>query len=244
MPTTPEEEARILQLTQLINARHGAAKPQNTVQAEKSAAKLWRRYCEQEAHLYPDGDLMSQAKILEFSVWLVDVAVQQNGARYSFSSVGDYLCHLKEVCREQYSEGRITSGVPAPLEIQAVRDLLRARGREMQAENLNAQVAAQGNQPMCGETLNVHLRQAFELAGVPCGRLDGYSAKGEVSHKFKKHGVEAAKSVGINKAEIKMTARHVSDTTDLYCIFDPDTAHRLAGRGRDWHEIHRLRLAD
>ena len=42
MPNTPEEEARILQLTQLINARHGAAKPQNTVQAEKSAAKLWR----------------------------------------------------------------------------------------------------------------------------------------------------------------------------------------------------------
>ena len=55
----------------------------------------------------------------------------------------DYLCHLKEVRREQYSEGRITSDVPAPLEIQAVRDLLRARGREMQAENLNAQVAAQ-----------------------------------------------------------------------------------------------------
>ena len=42
MPHTPQEEARILQLTQLINARHGAAKPQNTVQAEKSAAKLWR----------------------------------------------------------------------------------------------------------------------------------------------------------------------------------------------------------
>ena len=41
MPNTPEEEARILQLTQLINACHGAAKPQNTVQAEKSAAKLW-----------------------------------------------------------------------------------------------------------------------------------------------------------------------------------------------------------
>ena len=32
-----------------------------------------QRYCEQEAHRYPDGDLMSQAKILEFSVWLVDV---------------------------------------------------------------------------------------------------------------------------------------------------------------------------
>ena len=55
----------------------------------------------------------------------------------------DCLCHLKEVRREQYSEGRITSDVPAPLEIQAVRDLLCARGREMQAENLNAQVAAQ-----------------------------------------------------------------------------------------------------
>ena len=87
---------------------------------------------------------------------------------------------------------------------------------------------------MSGETLNVHLRQVFELAGepvlnaaafgsrlsvtsvacytagVPCGRLDGYSAKGEVSHKFKKHGVEAAKSVGINKAEIKMAARYAT----------------------------------
>ena len=55
----------------------------------------------------------------------------------------DYLCHLKEVRREQYSQGCITSDVPAPLEIQAVRDLVRARGKEMQAENLNAQVAAQ-----------------------------------------------------------------------------------------------------
>ena len=53
------------------------------------------------------------------------------------------LCHLKEVRREQYSQGRITSDVPAPLEIQAVRDLVRARGKEMQAENLNAHVAAQ-----------------------------------------------------------------------------------------------------
>ena len=42
MPDTPEEEARILKLTQLIAARHGAAKPQNTVQAEKSAARLWK----------------------------------------------------------------------------------------------------------------------------------------------------------------------------------------------------------
>ena len=55
----------------------------------------------------------------------------------------DYLCHLKEVRREQYSQGCITSDVPAPLEIQAVGDLVRARGKEMQAENLNAQVAAQ-----------------------------------------------------------------------------------------------------
>ena len=34
--------SRILQLTQLINARHGATKPHNTIQAEKSAAKLWK----------------------------------------------------------------------------------------------------------------------------------------------------------------------------------------------------------
>eukprot|EP00891_Asterochloris_glomerata_P008665 jgi/Astpho2/8665/Aster-08296 len=339
MPNTPEEEARILQLTQLINARHGAAKPQNTVQAEKSAAKLLRRYCEQEAHRYPDGDLMSQAKILEILLWLVDEAVQQIGARYSFSSVGDYLCHLKEVRREQYSQGCITSDVPAPLDLQTC---------SVHAENLNAQVAAQvdaalsagqlrqslqtafqqkqwqwayllrmamtfmpatlgrsddlrklpwsclalrtqgnvgpvpsvailfgsmqgmtvkpgqrdhricpqaaladlavatfhrgfkpedlakfivaapsmqGNQPMSGETRNVHLRQAFELAGVPCGRLDGYSAEGEVSQEFKTHGVEAAKSVGINKAEIKMAAR-------------------LAGWGRDWHESHHLGQAE
>ena len=27
-------------------------------------------------------------KILEFSMWLVDEAVQQNGTRYSYSSVG------------------------------------------------------------------------------------------------------------------------------------------------------------
>ena len=28
------------------------------------------------------------------------------------------------------------------------------------------------------------------------------------------------------------------------CIFDPDTAHRLAGWGRDWHENHRLGQAE
>ena len=42
MPNTPQEEARILLSTQRINVRHAAAKPQNTVQAEKSAAKLWK----------------------------------------------------------------------------------------------------------------------------------------------------------------------------------------------------------
>ena len=41
-----------------------------------------------------------------------------------------------------------------------------------------------------------------------------------------------------------LTCRHESDTTDLYCIFDPDTAHRLAGWGRDWHENHRLGQAE
>ena len=41
-----------------------------------------------------------------------------------------------------------------------------------------------------------------------------------------------------------LPCRHESDTTDLYCIFDPDTAHRLAGWGRDWHETHRSGQAD
>ena len=68
-----------------------------------------------------------------------------------------YLCHLKEVRREQYSQGRITSDVPAPLEIQAVRDLVCARGKEMQADNLNAQVAAQ----VC-----------MDLRGLPCFEVD------------------------------------------------------------------------
>eukprot|EP00891_Asterochloris_glomerata_P000057 jgi/Astpho2/57/Aster-04535 len=126
----------------------------------------------------------------------------------------------------------------------AVATFHRGIKLEELAKFIVAAPSMQGNQPMSGTTLNVHLRQAFELAGVPCGRLDGYSAKGEVSHKFKKHGVEAAKSVGIHKAEIKMAARHESDTTDLYCIFDPDTAHRLADWGRDWHENHRLGQAE
>ena len=42
MPSTPEEEVRILRITQEINACHAAANSQNTVQAEQSAAKLWK----------------------------------------------------------------------------------------------------------------------------------------------------------------------------------------------------------
>ena len=41
-----------------------------------------------------------------------------------------------------------------------------------------------------------------------------------------------------------LPCRHESDTTDLYCIFDPDTAHRLAGWGRDWRDNHRLGQVD
>ena len=52
MPNTPEEEARILCITQGINARHAAAKPQNTVQAEKSAAKLWKVGTAWPLHLF------------------------------------------------------------------------------------------------------------------------------------------------------------------------------------------------
>ena len=55
----------------------------------------------------------------------------------------DCLCHLEDVRREQFSQGRITSDVPAPLEMQAVKDLVHACGKEMQAKNLNASVAAQ-----------------------------------------------------------------------------------------------------
>ena len=41
-----------------------------------------------------------------------------------------------------------------------------------------------------------------------------------------------------------LPCRHESDTTDLYCIFDPDTAHRLASWGREWHENHLLGQAE
>ena len=41
----------------------------------------------------------------------------------------DHLCHLMEVRREQYSQGRITSDVPAPPEIQAVKDFVHVARR-------------------------------------------------------------------------------------------------------------------
>ena len=54
----------------------------------KYTPHILQRYCEQEAS--PDGDLMSQAKILRFSEWLVDGAVQQIGYPISETS----LLHL------------------------------------------------------------------------------------------------------------------------------------------------------
>ena len=42
------------------------------------------------------------------------------------------------------------------------------RGIKLEASNfIVAAPSMQGNQPMSGETLNVHLRQAFQLAGEP-----------------------------------------------------------------------------
>eukprot|EP00891_Asterochloris_glomerata_P008661 jgi/Astpho2/8661/Aster-05134 len=106
------------------------------------------------------------------------------------------------------------------------------------AKFIVAAPSMQGNQPMSGETLNVHLRQAFELAGVPCGRLDGYSAKGEVSHKSKKHGVEAAKSVGINKAEIKMAARerNIREVFSMYEVTFAKLSERFF-KGSTWPPV-------
>ena len=53
------------------------------------------------------------------------------------------ICATSRKSEESSTHRTASSNVPAPLEIQAVRDLARARGKEMQAENLNAQVAAQ-----------------------------------------------------------------------------------------------------
>ena len=41
-----------------------------------------------------------------------------------------------------------------------------------------------------------------------------------------------------------LPCRHESDTTDLYCIFDPHTAHRLAEWEWDWKENHQMGQAD
>ena len=96
MAVTPEQRARMLRCTQIINARHCAAKPPNTVNAERAAAKLWK---------------------VEVTLLLLP-------------SVADG----RSSCRNHSQPARLQR---------------------------------QGNQPMNGETLNVHLRQAFDLAGEP-----------------------------------------------------------------------------
>ena len=92
---------------------NAAAKPQNTVQADTSVAKLWKVGTAWPlvplftapfmllgklslTHIQSCRDTVSRRPTLmatsclrpEFSMWLVNEAVQQSGARYSFSSVG------------------------------------------------------------------------------------------------------------------------------------------------------------
>ena len=162
-----------------------------------------------------------------------DHAVRRNWAVCCSSQSLCLLCH-------RYRDHRICP--QAALADLAVATFHRGIKLEDLTRFIVAAPSMQGNQPKSGETLNVHLRQAFDLAGepvcrcysiwtwlsvtsvafytagVPCGRLDEYSAKGKVSHKFKKHGVEAAKRVGINKAEIKMAARYA--TQPIVCILN------------------------
>ena len=88
-------------------------------------------YCEQE--VYPDGALMSQAKVLEVLIWLAgecsrmvllltqqcemsghSIAVSELCSSPAIPNNGlvlavIYPCHLKEVCREQFSQGLVTS---------------------------------------------------------------------------------------------------------------------------------------
>ena len=180
MPNTPEDEARILRLT----ACYGAAKPQNTVQAGTSAAKLWKVnaawppllfFGALEAlkamsltHTRPCRCTVSRRRT--FSMWLVHEAVQQNGARplveqcrvrghpTAVSMLRSCLAlpNIGLVCAATiiYATSRksaesnthratLPQMYPAPLEIQAVMDLVCAHGKEMQAANLAAHVAAQ-----------------------------------------------------------------------------------------------------
>ena len=53
------------------------------------------------------------------------------------------MCAVIICATSRKSAESSTHRAASPLEVQAVRDLVRARGKEMQAENLNAQVAAQ-----------------------------------------------------------------------------------------------------
>ena len=102
---------------------------------------------------------------------------------------------------------------------------------------------------------------ACYIAGVPCGRLDEYSTKGEAwcgggeERGHQQSGDQDGGELGISGHAVHfeqgypqltsvVPCRHESDTTDLYCIFDPDTAHRLAAWGRDWKDNHRLGQAE
>ena len=68
------------------------------------------------------------------------------------------LCH-------RYRDHRICP--QAALADLAVATFHRGIKLEDLAKFIVAAPSMQGNQPMSGETLNVHLRQAFELAGEP-----------------------------------------------------------------------------
>ena len=120
-----------------------------------------------------------------------------HAVRRSWAVCSQLLCLL---CR-RYRDLRICP--QAALADLAVATFHRGIKLEDLANYIVAAPSMQGNQPMSGETLNVHLRQAFDLAGepvrlcrsiwtrlwvtsvacyiagVPCGRLDGYSTKGK-----------------------------------------------------------------
>ena len=68
------------------------------------------------------------------------------------------LCH-------RYRDHRICP--QAALADLAVATFHRGIKLEDLAKYIIAAPSMQGNQPMSGETLNVHLRQAFEIAGEP-----------------------------------------------------------------------------
>ena len=74
------------------------------------------------------------------------------------------LSHNASLCH-RYRDHRICP--QAALADLAVATFHRGIKLEDLAKYIVAAPSMQGNQPMSGETLNVHLRQAFELAGEP-----------------------------------------------------------------------------